>query len=281
MVWPGVSLLIAVSALAQGGEPPLVADYLGEILTEMRMVRLPCTPDLEAASPGGAAVCAGPYYRLGKFRELWELYASEARPLDDWTRTEIAHQRRYALRGGVLQVRFDRDTGGVALLWTPGPLLPPDLAPLEEAAAADGDERRPSAVPLNRSDRRRADARTATRRGPTAPDDDPHAVPAEEVRRPAAAPPAAAPPVLIVDSRTAPLYPDWAWRARVEAQVELEVLVLVDGSVGKVKVVRSTNRGFEPSAMQAVRQWRFKPAVLEGRAVEAPTFVTVDFQRER
>jgi TonB family protein len=63
--------------------------------------------------------------------------------------------------------------------------------------------------------------------------------------------------------------------------VELEVLVLVDGSVGKVKVVRSTNRGFEPSAMQAVRQWRFKPAVLEGRAVEAPTFVTVDFQRER
>src|SRR5947207_2662909 len=53
-----------------------------------------------------------------------------------------------------------------------------------------------------------------------------------------------------------------------------EVLVEANGSVGAVKVFRSAP-AFDSAATDAVRQWRFRPAVVRGRAV--PTFVYVMF----
>ena len=81
-----------------------------------------------------------------------------------------------------------------------------------------------------------------------------------------AAPPAPAP---VIPPRTdashlnnpAPVYPPIARRMGEQGQVLLDVHILPDGSVGEVKLKRSS--GFsrlDESAMQAVRRWRYVPA---------------------
>ena len=44
---------------------------------------------------------------------------------------------------------------------------------------------------------------------------------------------------------------------------------------------RSGNREFDRSALQAVRQWRFQPALRDGKPVAATVRVPVEFALER
>lgn len=78
----------------------------------------------------------------------------------------------------------------------------------------------------------------------------------------------------------APEYPDRARRFRVTGRVSLEVVVRENGSVGDVAVVRATRTGlgFEEAAVEAVRQWRYRPATLDGTPVEASISVVVSFE---
>jgi periplasmic protein TonB len=66
-----------------------------------------------------------------------------------------------------------------------------------------------------------------------------------------------------------PNYTADAMRARVEGLVTLEIVVLADGSVGRVNVVRSLDGrfGLDEEAIKAVRRWRFDPARRSGKAV--------------
>lgn len=74
----------------------------------------------------------------------------------------------------------------------------------------------------------------------------------------------------------APEYPDIARRARISGVVILEALIAEDGSVRDVKVLRSKPLLDEP-AMEAVRQWRFTPTLLNGQPVPVIMTVTVTF----
>jgi len=68
--------------------------------------------------------------------------------------------------------------------------------------------------------------------------------------------------------------------ARLEGNVILQAIIRSDGSVGNVEVLR-TNRpsmGFEDAAISAVSQWRYKPALQNGRPVEVYFTVFVDFK---
>jgi len=73
-----------------------------------------------------------------------------------------------------------------------------------------------------------------------------------------------------------PAYTADAMRAKIQGIVELEAVVLPDGSVGDVSVTRSLDRtfGLDNEAIKAVRQWRFAPGTRLGRPV--PVLVTIE-----
>ena len=73
-------------------------------------------------------------------------------------------------------------------------------------------------------------------------------------------------------------YTDEARRANIEGEVELEIVVRRDGTVGDVKIVRGLRGGLNERAVQAVRQWRFAPGRMKGTAVDVVVEVGVEFR---
>jgi protein TonB len=74
--------------------------------------------------------------------------------------------------------------------------------------------------------------------------------------------------------RVEPVYPTLARQIRREGRVELRAIIATDGTIQSLQVV-SGDPLFIQSAMDAVRQWRYRPTILNGRAVEIDTFITV------
>jgi protein TonB len=87
-------------------------------------------------------------------------------------------------------------------------------------------------------------------------------------------------PVLIESSKRTPNYPERGRKARLTGSVILEAVVLKDGSVSDIKVLRtpSEGMGFEEAAIEAVKLWRFRPALRNGQAVDAYFTVVVEFE---
>ena len=73
-------------------------------------------------------------------------------------------------------------------------------------------------------------------------------------------------------------YTDEARRANVEGEVELEIVVRRDGSVGDVKILRGLRGGLNERAVDAVRQWRFAPGRMKGVPVDVVVEVGVEFR---
>lgn len=63
-----------------------------------------------------------------------------------------------------------------------------------------------------------------------------------------------------VIKRVEPVYPPIARAARIQGTVVLDAVILQDGTVGEVRVLKSANPILEKSAVDALRQWRFTPA---------------------
>jgi periplasmic protein TonB len=84
-------------------------------------------------------------------------------------------------------------------------------------------------------------------------------------------------PKLIYEKK--PAYTADAMRAKVQGVVEVEALVLPDGSVGDAKVTRSLDQtfGLDREALIAVRQWKFAPAIRRGQAVPVLVPIEVSF----
>jgi protein TonB len=82
-------------------------------------------------------------------------------------------------------------------------------------------------------------------------------------------------PKKIVD--VAPVYPAMALQARRFGVVILEAVIDARGGVESVKVLRSLAL-LDQAAMDAVKQWRFTPALLNGEPVPVVMTVTVNFQ---
>jgi TonB family protein len=62
-----------------------------------------------------------------------------------------------------------------------------------------------------------------------------------------------------VIKRVEPIYPPLARTARIQGQVVLDAVILQDGSVGEIRVLKSANPILERSAADALKQWRFTP----------------------
>jgi TonB family protein len=80
-----------------------------------------------------------------------------------------------------------------------------------------------------------------------------------------------------VVQRVEPEYPEKARQQRIQGAVVLEVRIGRDGAVQGVKLVRG-QAVLADSAIAAVKQWRFKPRVVKGAAVEMETRVTLNFR---
>lgn len=82
------------------------------------------------------------------------------------------------------------------------------------------------------------------------------------------------PPRKIVDVR--PIYPEIARNARIDGTVVLEAIVDPAGRVDHLRVVKSVPL-LDAAALDAVRQWRYTPSVLNGQPVAVLMTVTVRF----
>jgi len=86
-------------------------------------------------------------------------------------------------------------------------------------------------------------------------------------------------PRLIADEVLLPEYPENAREAGIEGEVLLDVFINDDGSVRDVKVAEGI-AGYPElgeSAIEAVKEWTFVPATLDGEPVEAEVLVPVAF----
>jgi protein TonB len=80
---------------------------------------------------------------------------------------------------------------------------------------------------------------------------------------------------------TEPVYPPAALRHRIEGWVEVDFTVTESGGVRDIEVIDAEPRGvFDEAATAAVRQWRFRPRVANGRPVQQRSTVTLRFNVE-
>ncbi len=77
-------------------------------------------------------------------------------------------------------------------------------------------------------------------------------------------------------NQTRPLYPPLARQARIQGNVVLHAIIDKDGKVAQLEVI-SGHPLLVQSALDAVRQWRYKPTLLNGDPVEVDTTITVTF----
>ena len=73
-----------------------------------------------------------------------------------------------------------------------------------------------------------------------------------------------------------PVYPELAKLSRTEGTVTLHVLIGKDGRVEKVEIV-SGPALLTRAASDAVKQWKYKPTIIGGQAVEVITSVPLAF----
>lgn len=86
-------------------------------------------------------------------------------------------------------------------------------------------------------------------------------------------------PVPLAGSMPSPVYPANALRRREQGTVVVRVEVDGNGRPAGVALVqRSGSRDLDRAAQEAVRQWRFQPAVVDGQAVPGSIEIPVDFR---
>jgi TonB family protein len=74
-----------------------------------------------------------------------------------------------------------------------------------------------------------------------------------------------------------PVYPASAKQARVQGKVELQVVISPEGVPVDISVISSPSDDLTQSALDAVRQWRYRPTLLNGAPIQIVTDVTVNY----
>ena len=80
--------------------------------------------------------------------------------------------------------------------------------------------------------------------------------------------------------RIVPRYPALAASERVQGQVVLVATIAKDGRVADVRPV-SGPAVLASSAVDAVRQWRFRPYEVDGKPVQVQTNIRVNFNLDK
>jgi protein TonB len=73
-----------------------------------------------------------------------------------------------------------------------------------------------------------------------------------------------------------PEYPPLARSARIQGPVVLQAMISKEGVIENLRVVTG-HPMLVPAAIDAVRQWRYRPYILNNEPVEVETQITVNF----
>ncbi|HMK30091.1 MAG TPA: energy transducer TonB [Terriglobales bacterium] len=76
--------------------------------------------------------------------------------------------------------------------------------------------------------------------------------------------------------KVVPQYPPLARQARIQGAVVLQAVIGKDGAIQNLRLI-SGHPMLAPAAIDAVKQWRYKPYFLNGEPVEVDTQITVNF----
>ncbi len=79
--------------------------------------------------------------------------------------------------------------------------------------------------------------------------------------------------------RVEPIYPRPASIIRLQGVVKLQAVISKDGTIQSLNVI-SGHPLLVSAAVDAVRQWRYRPYILNGEPVEVDTFITVNFKHD-
>ena len=82
----------------------------------------------------------------------------------------------------------------------------------------------------------------------------------------------------VVYERMEPLYPEEARKARISGIVIVETKIDENGSVVDVKVLKSLPFGLDQAAVDAVKQWKFRPGTKDGQPIAVTFLLTVNFK---
>ena len=81
----------------------------------------------------------------------------------------------------------------------------------------------------------------------------------------------------LITKKVTPVYPSQAQQMRLQGVVELMANISKEGNISDVKVL-SGPPVLARAAVDAVKQWKYKPYFLNGEPVEVQTQVTINFQ---
>jgi protein TonB len=77
-----------------------------------------------------------------------------------------------------------------------------------------------------------------------------------------------------------PVYPRLAVVTRTQGKVILEAVITREGAIdaSRLRVLHADSSLLTPGAVEAVKQWRYRPTTLNGQPVEVLTTITVTFR---
>jgi len=76
--------------------------------------------------------------------------------------------------------------------------------------------------------------------------------------------------------RVEPVYPPLARSARIQGSVVLAALISRAGTIENLRAI-SGHPMLVPAAIDAVRQWQYRPYILNSEPIEVETQITVNF----
>jgi protein TonB len=82
----------------------------------------------------------------------------------------------------------------------------------------------------------------------------------------------------VVLSKKDPEYSEEARKAKYQGTVLLSIEVSASGTASNIKVVRSLGLGLDEKAIEAVKQWKFKPGYKDGKPVTVAATIEVNFR---
>jgi len=72
-------------------------------------------------------------------------------------------------------------------------------------------------------------------------------------------------------------YTDDALAAGISGVVRMECIVRKDGTVSVTRIVKGLDSGLDANARAALEQWRFSPAMRQGRSVDVRAVIDIEF----
>jgi protein TonB len=86
------------------------------------------------------------------------------------------------------------------------------------------------------------------------------------------------PPQIVPGTKVQPHYTEQARQARLQGVVVLQATIDERGNVIDVHLLKTMRFGLDEEAVKAVSQWKFTPALLDGRPVKVYFDLTVQFE---